>query len=103
VDTHPDGAIFRNGRGHCVNPQSVAESFRRALRRAGIKRCRFHDLRHTFATRLAQRRWDLATVGALLGHTPPYRETMRYFAHTSEDRMRAALGSLSRQKSVGGD
>lgn len=63
-------------------------------RRAHLPGLRLHDLRHTVATRLAHQRVDLATVGEILGHTPPYRETLRYYAHTSEDRLRTALAGL---------
>ena len=31
---------------------SIAKAFRMAVKRSGIRYCRFHDLRHTFATRL---------------------------------------------------
>ncbi|MCC2628485.1 MAG: Phage integrase family [Thermomicrobiales bacterium] len=33
---------------------TVNRTFRRALTRVGIENCRFHNLRHTFATRLCQ-------------------------------------------------
>ena len=48
----------------------------------------------TVATRLLRRGVDLATVGDILGHKPPYRTTLRYTAHTTEDRKREALGKL---------
>ena len=57
---------------------------------------RFHDLRHTLAVRLLQKGWDIPTVGALLGHRPPYRATARYVAHTSSARMRDAMESLQK-------
>lgn len=63
--------------------RAVDGSFRQAVRDARLSPIRFQDLWHTFATRLARRGHDLATVGEALGHRPPYRETLRYFAHTS--------------------
>ncbi|TLD40628.1 MAG: hypothetical protein JETT_3126 [Candidatus Jettenia ecosi] len=39
-----------------------------ALEKAGIHNFHFHDLRHTFATRLAQRGVDLYKISKLLGH-----------------------------------
>lgn len=76
--------------------------FARARRAANITRIRLHDLRHTVATRLAQAGFDLATVGEILGHRPPYRQTLVYFAHTSEDRMRDALSRLATAQSPTG-
>ena len=43
--------------------------FNKAVRRAGIFHCRFHDLCHPFATRLILRGVDLPTVSELLGHS----------------------------------
>lgn len=57
------------GEGESVFPhKSVRSAFEGACRRAGIKNLRFHDLRHTCATRLVERGVDLITVKELLGH-----------------------------------
>ncbi|MHC4607278.1 MAG: tyrosine-type recombinase/integrase, partial [Planctomycetota bacterium] len=47
---------------------SVSHAFERAVRQAGIKDFRFHDTRHTFASRLVQSGVPLNTVRELLGH-----------------------------------
>jgi integrase len=44
---------------------------------AGLPDVRFHDLRHTFASRAVKQHVPLATVGKTLGHTQP-RTTWRY-------------------------
>ena len=38
------------------------------LRKAGLRRVRFHDLRHTFASLLIQNRESLAYIRDQLGH-----------------------------------
>jgi integrase len=58
-----------------------------------IQDFRFHDLRHTFATRLAMKGVDLATIAKLMGHHG-IRMTERY-AHLSEDRLREAAEMLT--------
>ena len=59
------GAVFTYG-GKPIGDTKTA--FRMAVRRSGIRPCRFHDLRHTFATRLVLGGVDLATVKELMGH-----------------------------------
>ena len=39
-----------------------------ALRRAGLRQVRFHDLRHSWATNLLAAGFDLVTVSKALGH-----------------------------------
>jgi integrase len=63
------------------------------VRRAEIQDFRFHDLRHSFASRLAMKGVDLATIGKLMGHHG-IRMTERY-AHLTEDRLRAAVETLT--------
>lgn len=65
-----------------------------ALRRAGLKDFRFHDLRHTFASRLAMAGVDLYRIQNLLGHKTPSM-VLRY-AHLSPDHLRAAVELLVR-------
>jgi integrase len=57
--------------------KNMVKSFDSALRRAGIKDFVFHDLRHTFASRLVIAGVDLATVRELLGHKT-LTMTLRY-------------------------
>ncbi|MHC4322256.1 MAG: tyrosine-type recombinase/integrase [Planctomycetota bacterium] len=55
-------------------------AFRRTAKNAGIEDFRFHDLRHTFATRSAQAGVDLYKISKLLGHKD-IKMTQRYSHH----------------------
>lgn len=68
-------------------------SFRAAVRRAGIEYCRFHDLRHTFATRLVMSGVDLVTVKELLGHKT-LAMTVRY-SHPTPEHKKWAIETLN--------
>lgn len=64
-----------------------------ALEGAQIPGFRFHDLRHTFASRLVERGVPLYTVQVLLGHKDP-KQTQRY-AHLSSEHLREAVYRLN--------
>ncbi|MFD1944686.1 tyrosine-type recombinase/integrase [Paradevosia shaoguanensis] len=61
---------------------------RRAVSGAGIKNLRFHDLRHTAATRIL-RKSNLRVVQNLLGHAEP--STTAKYAHAMVEDIRAAM------------
>jgi integrase len=63
-----------------------------ALRLAGLRKIRFHDLRHSFASQLVSAGRPLKEVQELLGHGS-ITMTMRY-AHLAPDRMREAVDVL---------
>lgn len=71
---------------------SIRTAWENALERAGIKNCRFHDLRHTFATYALMNGADLISIRDILGHSD-IRMTSRY-AHSSEELKRRAVESL---------
>ena len=63
-----------------------------AVRRAGIQDFRWHDLRHTFASRLFRAGVDLRTVQELMGHKV-LAMTLRY-SHLSPAHQREAVQPL---------
>jgi integrase len=77
--------------------KSLLTAFENSCKRASIKNLRFHDLRHTFATRLVLSGIDLATVSKLLGHSSIHM-TMRY-SHPTPEALKSAVSVLDSQKS----
>jgi integrase len=68
---------------------NVKRSFGAARSNAGLKDVRFHDLRHTAATRLVGAHIPLSEVGRLLGHTQA-NTTYRHVNANVETAKRAA-------------
>jgi integrase len=88
--TNEQQYVFANREGKPFG--DVRTSFRNALKRAGIKDFRFHDLRHTFASKLVMRGVDIRTVQTLLGHKD-IAMTMRY-SHLSDAHLKEAVKKL---------
>lgn len=88
----PSTAVFRTHEG--TPYRHIAKVFGAACRRAGLTDVTFHDLRHTFASRLVMAGVDLPTVQALMGHKT-IAMTMRY-THLAPGHKRTAIAVLDR-------
>ena len=60
--------VFPSPTGGPISPDSVLHMLHRVLKRAGLSKVRFHDLRHTFATLALQHGVDIKTISGMLGH-----------------------------------
>ena len=67
--------------------------FYKCLEKAGPRRIRFHDLRHTFATLLLQNGESLAYVKDQLGHSS-IRTTVDTYGHLVPGANRQAVNKL---------
>jgi integrase len=74
--------------------RQMTKTFTRAVQWAGSANFTFHDLRHTFASRLVMAGIDLATIKELMGHKH-ITMTLRY-AHLAPGHKRAAIAALDR-------
>lgn len=81
-----DGTAW--GKNHHVRP--LAEACKTAKVRPAIA---FHELRHTYASHLAQAAVDLLTISKLLGHADT-RITSKHYAHLADKTLAAAVVKL---------
>jgi len=63
------GLVFTTKYGRPLSPRNVTRAFERLCRRAGVRRIRLHDLRHSCATLLFAQGVDAATVQRILRHS----------------------------------
>ncbi len=88
--------VFLNSnRKPYTRQDSLNRAFKSALKKANIGGLRFHDLRHTCATRMIENGANIVAVKEILGHSS-LDMTMRY-AHP-EDSLKDAVEKLANQK-----
>ena len=79
--------------------KTIRKAFNQACQRADIKNLRFHDLRHTFGSRLIERGADPVSVKNLLGHAN--LKTTEIYLHSSLGQMKRAVGLLDQDAALG--
>ena len=89
--SEPEAFVFPGDEGAALT--DVKRAWGQLVKAAKISDFRFHDLRHTFASKLVMAGVDLYVVQGLLGHADP-KMTMRY-AHLSPQHAAAAVAKLS--------
>ena len=85
--------VFPSPTGGPMSPDSVLHMLHRVLKRAGLPKVRFHDLRHTFATLALQNGVDVKTVSGMLGHFSA-GFTLDTYAHVTTSAKREAAKTM---------
>ena len=78
-----------------MTPGAVRRRLQIILERAGCKRIRFHDLRHTFATLSLENGMDVKTLSAMLGHVSA-ATTLDIYTHVTGDMQTEAAAKIDR-------
>jgi integrase len=90
------GRVVRNLAGETLNVN--AHWFVPAVRQAGITNFRWHDLRHTYASRLRQAGVPLGNIAELLGHKG--LAMSRRYAHLSISNLHEAVSRIANSTPV---
>jgi len=88
-----DDHVFLANSGEPLTENSHRKTFARIIERAGLKRIRFHDVRHSFASQLVIRGEPIVHVQKLLGHAS-VQMTERY-AHLAPEATRESVKALA--------
>ncbi|WP_406000908.1 tyrosine-type recombinase/integrase [Streptomyces sp. NBC_00829] len=90
-----DAHVFTTVQGRPIDPTNLTRTFTTLLRKAGLRRIRFHDLRHSTATLLLEQGIELVVIKELLGHAH-IGVTATVYAHVRLRLQRDAIDSLGR-------
>ena len=85
--------VFPSPTGGPMSPDSVLHMLHRVLKRAGLPRIRFHDLRHTFATMSLENGMDVKTLSSIIGHVSS-QTTLDIYLHSTQEMRRQAAKKI---------
>jgi len=88
------GLVFTTSVGTPVEPRNLSRAFVALCKRAGVRRVRLHDLRHTCATLLLAQGVPARVVMDLLGHSA-IAVTMNTYSHVVLDMQRDGLAKIA--------
>jgi integrase len=89
---HNPFVFFGREEGQPLHNGIKHSDWQKYLKQARIKNLRWHDLRHTFASRLVMRGIDLYTVSKLLGHHST--EMTERYTHLAPNYLKNAVNAL---------
>jgi integrase len=75
--------VFAGRAGGHLDSNQVRTTYHQALSNAGLRRLRFHDLRHTFGTRAVEKAESILELKEWMGHAN-VQTTMRYLHYKSK-------------------
>lgn len=84
-----------SGKANPMEPRVLRSHFNAVCNEAGVRRIKFHGLRHTFATTLLENKVDIKTTSEILGHSD-VSITMNTYMHPSDEMKRNAVKSLNK-------
>ncbi len=80
TETNKDYYLF-SGTRKPADPRTYQKQFKKILFKIGVKDCKFHAIRHTFATRALELGVDIKTLSEILGHSN-VTITLNIYAHS---------------------
>lgn len=89
-----NGYVFTWDDGRILNPDYVSRKFSKILKANGLPHIRYHDLRHTTASLLIAKGYDLKRVSEWLGHSD-IGTTANIYGHLSFENKKGTLDTMS--------
>lgn len=92
--TVQNGFLLTNSDSRYIEPRTMQNRFKTALKKSEIKPANFHALRHTFATRCIELGFDVKSLSEILGHAT-VNITMNRYVHPTLEMKRNHMKKLS--------
>lgn len=93
--------VVSNEIGEPYNPAVLSRYWAEAVKAAGVRHIKLHGGRHTAATLMHLDGVPVAAIAAWIGHSDPTL-TLRVYAHSQNDALKAAGASLDRSNKSSG-
>lgn len=87
--------IFGKPNGDTIHPDVISQTFDKRVARVGVRRIRFHDLRHTHATIGLRAGVPVKVMSERLGHSTP-AFTLQQYAHVIPGMQAEAAEAIAR-------
>lgn len=87
--------VFASTHGTVIEPRNLSRLFDALIKTAGVRRIRFHDLRHTCASLLLAQGVPARVVMDVLGHSQ-IAVTMDLYSHVMPSALREAADAMDR-------
>ena len=83
-----------SGNAKPIEPRVYRLHFNQACKNAGVRVIKYHGLRHSFATRMLEKKVDIKTTSTILGHSD-VKITMNTYMHPTEEMKKNAINITS--------
>lgn len=83
-----------SGKAKPIEPRVYRSRFNQACKNAGVRVMKYHGLRHSFATRMLEKKVDIKTTSTILGHSD-VKITMNTYMHPTEEMKKNAINITS--------
>ena len=88
------GYLLTNDERKFVEPRTMQNRFKKALKSSGVESANFHATRHTFATRCIELGFDVKSLSEILGHAT-VNITMNRYVHPTLELKKENMKKLS--------
>ena len=92
--TSPKGFLLTNSDSFFIEPRTMQNQFKKALKTSEVAPANFHALRHTFATRCIELGFDVKSLSEILGHAT-VNITMNRYVHPTLELKKENMKKLS--------